>query len=154
MIIIGFDPGLGITGYGVIKTEGAKISALAAGIVTTTKNTGLPIRLAELKKKIAALLDQWPPQLAGVEKIIVGKNVRTVIDVAQARGVLLGECACRNIRIVELTPMQIKLNVTGFGRASKGQVNRLLKAQLNISGSITPDDASDALAVAVAVSGY
>lgn len=152
--IVGFDPGLGTTGYGVIKVENNRPTLLAVGVLTTNKSNDLAKRLVELKQKTAEILNQWSPQLVGIEKLLIGKNVSTVIDVAQARGALLTECASRGLRVVELTPMQIKLNITGFGRASKGQVNRLLKVQLGITQPITPDDASDALAVAIAVSGY
>lgn len=153
-VIIGFDPGLGTTGYGVITAAGSKFKVLAYGVLSTSPRSELPARLADLQQQTRALLKLWTPTKVGIEKLMVGKNIMTVMGVAQARGVLMAECAADGLLIIELTPMQIKLNVTGYGHAPKGQVNRLLKVQLGITKPITPDDASDALAIAVAVSGY
>lgn len=153
-IILGLDPGLGTTGYGVIEVLGNKIKMLGYGTISTKPGQATEVRLLELKKGIINLLRLWSPYKIIIEKLIVGKNISTAVAVGQARGVLLAECAASGIPIIELAPTQIKLGVTGYGKASKGQVNRMLKTQLNIKKPITPDDASDALAMAVAGINY
>ena len=102
---------------------------------------------------MAKLLRLWRPNLIGIERLAVGRNTPTVVAVSQARGVLVATCATTGVPIIEISANQVKLGVTGFGRASKGQVARLLRAQLHIIKPITPDDAADALAIAVACSG-
>jgi crossover junction endodeoxyribonuclease RuvC len=107
-------------------------------------------RLLSIQQEIIQLLQLWQPTKVGIERLAVGRNTPTVVAVSQARGVLVAACAAASLPTIELTANQVKLGVTGFGAATKGQVARLLKAQLKITGPVAPDDAADALAVAVA----
>jgi crossover junction endodeoxyribonuclease RuvC len=150
--VLGLDPGLGTTGYGVIEVSGSKLSALAFGAIRTEPSAKTPQRLLLIQREISQLLQLWQPAVVGIERLAVGRNTPTVVAVSQARGVLVAACAAAGVTIAELTANQAKLGVTGFGRASKGQVARLLRSQLHIPDPITPDDAADALAIAVACS--
>jgi crossover junction endodeoxyribonuclease RuvC len=150
--VLGLDPGLGTTGYGVIEVSGSKLSSLSFGAIRTTPGTDISQRLLLIQREIVLLLQLWRPDIVGIERLAVGRNTPTVVAVSQARGVMVAACAAAGVAIAELTANQVKLGVTGFGRASKGQVARLLRAQLHIPGPIAPDDAADALAIAVACS--
>lgn len=150
--VLGLDPGLGTTGYGVLEACGSKQRCLAFGAIRTQPGDPTPVRLAAIAASATALLAEWRPGMVGIERLAVGRNLPTVLDVAQARGVLLAACAAAGCQLVEVTAGQVKAGVTGYGAATKGQVSRLVRAQLGITGSITPDDAADALAVALACS--
>lgn len=143
---------MGTTGYGVIEASGSKLSCLTFGAIRTQPGDPVPHRLATIAAEIESLLAAWKPDIVGIERLAVGRNLPTVLDVAQARGVLLAACAAAGRIPIEVTASQVKAGVTGFGGADKGQVSRLVKAQLGIVGSVTPDDAADALAVALACS--
>lgn len=149
--MLGFDPGLGDTGYGALSVGGRELRATEYGSLRTSPRQSLPERLAELDRKVTALLARLQPRLVGVERLAVGRNVATVVPVSHARGVLLARCAAAGIPVIEVTPSQVKAAVTGYGRAEKGQVARLLRAQLKIDRPIQPNDAADALAVAVTI---
>lgn len=150
--ILGLDPGLGTTGYGVIEVEGSLVRCLAFGALRTQPGDPTPTRLAALHAAASALVAEWKPNAVGIERLAVGRSLPTVLDVAQARGVLLATCAAAGLSPIEVTAGQVKAGVTGYGAAAKGQVARLVRAQLGIAGPITPDDAADALAVALACS--
>lgn len=151
--VLGFDPGLGTTGYGIIEAAGSSVRCLAFGAICTAPGLPTPVRLAEIYAAAASLLAEWKPVLVGVERLAVGRSLPTVLDVAQARGVLLAACAAAGLTPVEVTAGQVKSGVTGYGAAAKGQVARLVRAQLGLQRPVTPDDAADALAVALACSG-
>ncbi len=150
--VLGLDPGLGTTGYGVIEVSGSKLRCLTFGAIRTRPGDPVARRLSSISKAAAALLEEWKPNVVGIERLAVGRNLPTVLDVAQARGVLLAACAAAGVVPIEVTANQVKLSVTGYGGAAKGQVSRLVRAQLGIAGAVTPDDATDALAVALACS--
>jgi crossover junction endodeoxyribonuclease RuvC len=150
--VLGLDPGLGTTGYGVIGVQGNQLSCLGFGVIKTSPGQSGSQRLLTIQQEIIKLLQLWQPGLVGIERLAVGRNTPTVVMVSQARGVLVAACAATGVPIIEISANQVKLGVTGFGYASKGQVARLLCAQLHITKPITPDDAADALAVAVACS--
>jgi crossover junction endodeoxyribonuclease RuvC len=149
--VLGFDPGLGDTGYGVLTLNGRELRATEYGSLRTSLRQPLPERLAELSQKVRVLLARLQPGVVGVERLAVGRNVATVLPVAHARGVLLAQCAVAGIPVIEVTPSQVKAAVTGYGLAEKGQVARLLRVQLKISKPIQPNDAADALAVALTI---
>ena len=150
MIILGIDPGLATLGYGVLrKDQRGNVTAEDYGVVTTPKDESLPVRLAILETGLTSLLEKFSPDEVAVEELFFTKNVTTGIAVAQARGVALLTCVKRCGRLFEYTPMQIKQALTGYGKAEKRQ-NQLVTANLLRLQSVPrPDDAADALAVAL-----
>ncbi len=150
MIILGFDPGIATLGYGVIKTEkGKKPQMLDYGIVSTPKEENIAVRLAMLEKGVRQILDKYKPDEIAIEELFFAKNVKTGIAVAHARGVVLLTCIKECGRIYEYTPLQIKQALTGYGRAEKPQIQAMVKMFLNLKAVPKPDDAADALAVAL-----
>jgi crossover junction endodeoxyribonuclease RuvC len=151
-IIIGFDPGLARLGYGVISIMRGSQSCIAFGCIETRATRALETRLRELHDRITALIATFRPHSAAVEKLFFAKNTKTAIDVSHARGVLLLALAHAGIPIQEFTPLQVKQAVTGYGKAEKRQVQKMLQTLLNLSSPPYPDDAADALAVALCAS--
>ena len=150
MVILGFDHGIATLGYGVIKTEkGKKPQMLDYGIVSTPKEENIAVRLAMLEKGVRQILDKYKPDEIAIEELFFAKNVKTGIAVAHARGVVLLTCVKECGRIYEYTPLQIKQALTGYGRAEKGQIQAMVKMFLNLKAVPKPDDAADALAVAL-----
>lgn len=150
--VLGIDPGLGTTGYGIIEVRGSELRCLGFGAIRTKPGDPVSLRLSSIAAATAALLAEWQPDVVGIERLAVGRSLPTVLDVAQARGVLLAACAAAGMVPIEVTAGQVKAGVTGCGAAAKGQVSRLVRAQLHIATPVTPDDAADALAVALACS--
>ncbi len=150
MIIVGFDPGLATLGYGVIKTENrCKPQMIDYGIVSTPKDENLAVRLAMLEKGIKQIIEKFKPDEIAIEELFFAKNVKTAIAVAHARGVILLTATKECGRIFEYTPLQIKQALTGYGRADKPQMQKMVKTLLNLKSIPRPDDAADALAVAL-----
>jgi len=149
MIILGIDPGTATLGYGVIETQKNKLAVIDYGCATTPKNIPSPARLKSLHDKITELIKKFKPSLIAVEELFFFKNAKTVITVAQARGVALLAAENKNIRICEFTPLQVKQAVSGFGRAEKQQVQKMVKILLGLKDIPKPDDAADALAIAI-----
>jgi crossover junction endodeoxyribonuclease RuvC len=149
MNIIGLDPGLATTGYAIVKKR-QKNSGLALdwGIIETQKNHDLPSRLKTIEGDLETLLKKYRPRLAVVESIYFAKNAKTAIKVAQARGVLLLTLKRNKIKILEITPLQVKSRVTGYGQASKDQIQNMIVKLFSLKCTPRPDDASDALALA------
>ena len=150
MIIVGFDPGLATLGYGVIsKDERGKVQMLDYGIISTPKDENLAVRLAMLEKGIKQVIDKFKPDEIAVEELFFAKNVKTGIAVAHARGVLLLTATKECGKLFEYTPLQIKQALTGYGRAEKNQIQQMVKSTLKLKAIPRPDDAADALAVAL-----
>ncbi|MAF24797.1 crossover junction endodeoxyribonuclease RuvC [bacterium] len=149
MIILGLDPGIGTTGWGCIKDERGNLEHVGHGVISTPPNTDDAKRLIELKTKVDALLTEHKPELVGIEQLLFGRNVSTAMSVGQARGVLVLACQQAGAAIVEVKPNQVKQAVTGYGAAKKGQVQQMVKTILSLAKNPTPDDAADALAVAI-----
>lgn len=150
MIIVGFDPGIATLGYGVIKTESrGKPQMIDYGIVSTPKEENLAVRLAMLEKGIKQIIEKFEPDEIAVEELFFAKNVKTGIAVAHARGVILLTAIKECGKIYEYTPLQIKQALTGYGRAEKNQIQQMVKTMLGLKGIPRPDDAADALAVAL-----
>ncbi len=150
MTILGFDPGLATLGYGVITTEkGKKPCVVDYGIVQTPKAESLAKRLQMLEQAINQIIDNFKPDEICMEELFFAKNVKTAIAVAHARGVLLltANKACE--KIYEYTPLQIKQALTGYGRADKKQIQKMVATLLGLNAVPKPDDAADALAVAL-----
>lgn len=148
MIIIGIDPGTTQIGFGVIRNEGNRFEALAYGII---KNSGKD-KLADYKntsKTISKLIKKHSPDFASVEKLFFFKNQKTVMSVGEMRGVIILTLANHNLPILEFTPIQVKKAISGYGRADKKQVQRMVRLVLGIKEEIKPDDATDALAIAI-----
>lgn len=150
MVIVGFDPGLATLGFGVIKKENKKKPEVVDyGIISTPKDETLPVRLAMLEKGIKQIIERYKPDEIAVEELFFAKNVKTGINVAHARGVILLTAIKECSRLYEYTPLQIKQALTGYGRADKNQIQQMVKTFLGLKSIPKPDDAADALAVAL-----
>lgn len=150
MILLGVDPGIGTTGFGVVEQKTINsYSFIECGCLKTQPRTPLERRLLQLSTEFGQLLDRVSPDAAAVEKLFFGKNVTTAFAVGQARGVLLLELARRNIPLAEYSPPQVKQAVAGYGAAKKNQVQLMVTRLLNLDKVPRPDDAADALALAL-----
>ena len=149
MIILGIDPGLATMGYGVIEVVGNSRRAIQYGVLSTKANESTPARLRTIFQGVNELLDIYRPDEVAFEELFFVRNVTTGIGVSAARGAALVAVATRTDDLYEYTPMQIKQAVTGYGHADKQQVQRMVKALLNMDEIAKPDDAADALAVAL-----
>ena len=150
MIIVGFDPGLATLGYGVIeKGKSLKPNMIDYGIISTPKTENLAVRLCMLEEGVKQIVAKFKPDEIAVEELFFAKNITTGINVAHARGVLLLTAVKECSRLYEYTPLQIKQALTGYGRADKHQIQAMVKSYLNLKSIPRPDDAADALAVAL-----
>lgn len=150
MKILGIDPGTATTGFGVIEFEQGKTAlTLDYGVVATDKNLPMSNRLAILYDDLSAIITQHRPDVVAVEQLFFARNVTTAIAVGQARGVVLLVVARARLPIVEYTPLQVKQAVTGYGRADKKQVQHMVQSILHLKSLPRPDDAADALAIAI-----
>jgi len=148
-IILGIDPGIADTGYGLINCEKGQLKMLAYGSIKTPKATDLPSRLKKLALELDKLIKKYQPDCAAVEQLFFCNNVKTALIVGQARGVVLLTLINNNLPIAEFTPLQVKQAVTGYGGADKKQVQQMVKIILDLKEIPRPDDAADALAIAV-----
>ena len=150
MRILGIDPGIGICGFGLIDFEsGAFMKALDFGAVTTKVDAPLPSRLLELYDSLSEVFSETKPEVVAVEKLFFAKNITTGIAVAEARGVVLLVAEQNKGPVYEYTPNEIKKTLTGYGTASKGQMQEMVKMELGLEKKPKPDDAADALAAAI-----
>lgn len=149
VIILGIDPGLADTGFGLVKKTGSKLEMIDYGNIKTKAKLPLPIRLNEIHQALDRLIKKHKPAVIGVEQLFFCKNVKTAIAVGQARGVILLTAGQHSIPIEEFTPLQVKMALTSYGHASKKQVQQMVKTLLKLKTIPKPDDASDALAVAI-----
>jgi len=150
MIILGIDPGTATTGYGVIqKLPGNKFSLIAFGVISTPKGDSDAARLQTLADDLAQLVKKYKPDVAGVEKLFLHTNQKTVMTVAQARGVVLLELTRHGIPIKEFTPLQVKSTICGNGTADKKQIQFMVKQTFKLKSVPKPDDAADAVAIAL-----
>lgn len=150
MIVLGLDPGIARTGFGLLDTDQPSLFVSCGCLVTKTSQE-TPERLGQLGDDLTALIKQFKPGRAVVEEIYFGTNIKTAMLTAQARGVLVYILRSHGIEIITLTPLQIKSKLTGFGRASKQQVQTVVQQRLRLSAVPSPDDAADALAAALCV---
>lgn len=147
---MGIDPGLATTGYGVLEEQkNGQNAALDYGVVLTPKEETLPVRLAMLEEGLNRILDRFLPDEIALEELFFSKNITTGIAVAQARGVALLTCVKKCGKLYEYTPMQVKQALTGYGKADKQQMQRVVTSILRLKSIPRPDDAADALAVAL-----
>ncbi len=149
MFVLGIDPGLTRCGYGAVRRSASGLVAEAAGVLTTPATTPLPERLAELQLGLRALLAELAPDVVSVERVFFQTNVRTAMSVGQASGLALAEAVNAGCLVVQYTPNEVKMAVTGYGAAPKEQVQRMVQAQLALAERPRPPDAADALALAL-----
>lgn len=150
MLVIGIDPGTATTGYGLVaEDKNGEIHAVDYGVVTTAANKKAEDRLLEINEKINEIMLLHRPDSGAVEKLFFQRNVSTAIAVGQARGVILLSFSQNQIPVFEYTPNEVKQSVTGYGSAGKKQVQEMVKTILNLSRLPQPDDAADALAIAI-----
>ena len=151
MIVLGIDPGTARTGYGLVERDGRRLRALDYGCLETPSAMPLPGRLLLIHQGLESLIDAWAPDVVAVERLFFNKNVQTAFAVGQARGVALLTAAAHGLAVAEYGPHEVKMAVTGFGRADKGQVQRMVQTLLALATLPRPDDAADALAIAICV---
>jgi crossover junction endodeoxyribonuclease RuvC len=150
MRILGIDPGFGRIGYGVIEqTSNREWQAVTYGCISTNPKVTFVDRLKELHVQLANLIKEQKPDRLAVEELFFNKNITTAIDVAQARGVIILTAVEAGLPIDEFTPLQVKQAMTGYGRAEKGQMQRIMAMILKLTEPIKSDDAADALAIAL-----
>lgn len=149
MRILGIDPGTAICGYGIIDKENYRLKAVDCGCIFTDKDMKPEDRLAKIYSGIIHLIEKYRPDEMCVEELFYQRNASTAIPVGQARGVVLLAGAHKNVPIYEYTPLQVKQGVVGYGRADKKQVQFMVKTILNLREIPKPDDAADALAIAI-----
>ncbi len=149
MRILGVDPGIATVGFGVVDTEGGRQKLVTCGVITTPAHTPLTARLDQIYRDLEDLISRFHPEAMAVEELFFNTNITTGIAVAQGRGVIL-LCAFRSgVSIYEYTPLQVKQAVVGYGRAEKAQVMDMVKRILGLNAAPRPDDAADAVAIAL-----
>ncbi len=149
MVILGIDPGLAHTGWGVVETRGPICRARAYGCVTTTASEPIDMRLGRIYRKLREVIEKYGPTELAIESIYFGENTKSAIATAQARGAAIVACSTAGLSVGEYTPMQIKQAVVGTGAADKHQVMYMVRTVLELDHEPRPDHAADALAAAV-----
>ncbi|MBO4472241.1 MAG: crossover junction endodeoxyribonuclease RuvC [Clostridia bacterium] len=149
MIILGIDPGLAIVGYGVLESVKGKVTPIDYGVINTPAGMATPLRLQRIHKGMMTLLEKYKPDEIAVEELFFSNNVTTGIPVAEARGVILMTAINYTDKLFEYTPNQIKQAITGWGGADKHQMQEVVRQTLRLKAIPKPDDAADALAVAL-----
>ncbi|MBE3596816.1 MAG: crossover junction endodeoxyribonuclease RuvC [Hydrogenibacillus sp.] len=150
MRIIGIDPGLGRVGYGVIEARRGRFQAHAYGVIATDPKARPAARLEAIHAAVSALIDAERPEVAAVERLFFNTNVTTAMAVSEARGVILLALEQRGLAVFEYTPAEVKQAIAGYGRADKSQMQAMVRVLLGLGTVPRPDDAADALAVALA----
>ena len=149
MIILGIDPGTATTGYGIIEVIGVAYKTIDYGSINTRAGQPMPDRLERLYRGVCQLIEKYRPDEAAVEQLYFNTNATTAISVGQARGVILLAAAQNKLNIGEYTPLQVKQSVVGYGKADKKQVQYMVTNFLSLPSPPKPDDAADALAIAI-----
>ena len=149
MLILGIDPGIATTGYGLITEKNDRLTYVDGGIITTTPRETAPIRLRIIYSAVKNIISKHRPEALAIEKLFFGANSKTAMAVGQARGMALLAAAEMQLSISEYTPLEVKMAITGYGRADKKQMQQMVKNLLKLSFLPKPDDAADALAVAI-----
>lgn len=149
MIILGIDPGYAIVGYGVIDYRNNHFTVIDYGAILTDAGTPFNERLEKIYDNLSALIEKYNPEAMSVEKVFYNSNAKTVIDVSQARGVIMLAAQKNRVPVFEYTPLQVKQSVVGYGRAEKKQIQEMTKRILSLEKVPKPDDTADALAMAI-----
>ncbi|MCL1846806.1 MAG: crossover junction endodeoxyribonuclease RuvC [Coriobacteriia bacterium] len=149
VVILGVDPGLANTGWGIIELSGSRKRAVAYGCITTDAGSGIAQRLKQIYDEITAVIERYQPSELAIESVFFGSNTQSALSTGQARGAALLAAAARELAIGEYSPTQVKQVTVGVGRAQKQQVQYMVKVMLKLDHEPTPDHAADALAVAL-----
>ena len=149
MLALGIDPGTAICGYGLVKEENSSLIPIKYGVIRTDSKMDTEKRLLVIFREIESLIQEYKPDLIGVEELFFSKNVKTAITVCQARGVILLAAAKNDLKLREFNPLTVKQSVVGYGKAEKEQVILMTQRLLNLPNKPHPDDAADALAIAI-----
>lgn len=149
MVVLGIDPGLATLGWGVIDACGGRQKLIDYGCILTTPDQALPDRLMTIQNDMKSLLDRFHPEEIAFEELFFAKNVTTAFTVGAARGVSIAVCAAYTPKLYEYTPMQVKQAMVGYGKAEKRQIQEMVKLLLRMEDIARPDDAADALAIAL-----
>lgn len=149
MIILGIDPGYAIVGYGILEYSNNHFTVMHYGAVTTPAGMPFNRRLQIIHDELDVLISKYKPDVMAIEKLFYNTNAKTVIDVAQARGVIVLAAQKHGLEIAEYTPLQVKQSVVGYGRAEKKQVQEMMRMMLKLDKVPKPDDTADALAMAI-----
>ena len=149
MLVLGIDPGTAITGYGLVREEQEGLALVECGVITTPADQPLPTRLQLIYRGLAQIVERHRPDAAAVEELFFSRNARTAISVSHARGVVLLALAQAGLPIYEYKPLEVKQAIAGYGGADKQQVQQMVRILLNLDEVPRPDDAADAVAVAV-----
>ncbi len=148
MKILGIDPGIGRCGFAVLEQKSNTVRMLTCGCIVTNKGVEESERLLEIKKDLANIIRKWHPDGMAVESLFFISNQKTAISVAQARGVILVTASEHKLPVIDVTPLQVKMSVTGYGKAEKSQVQTMIVKLLGLKKVPKPDDAADAVAIA------
>jgi crossover junction endodeoxyribonuclease RuvC len=148
-IILGIDPGFATTGYGLIVKDSGKIKLIDFGCIITPAKDDFIVRLKKIHEDLTKIIKKFRPEIMAVEELFFCKNVKTALDVGQARGVIILAAIENQLPLYEFTPLQVKQAITGYGRADKKQIQKMVKIILNLKEIPQPDDAADALAIAI-----
>jgi crossover junction endodeoxyribonuclease RuvC len=149
MKTLGIDPGTAITGYGILDIDGDIIKVIDYGCIKTSSKNKASDRLTQICRDVKKLISKHKPKWVAVEKLFFGSNVTTAMSVGQARGVIILAAAQAGVDIAEYTPLEVKMALTGYGRADKQQMQQMVKRLLKLESIPKPDDAADALAIAL-----
>jgi crossover junction endodeoxyribonuclease RuvC len=149
VIVLGIDPGTAALGYGIVESAAGRLRAVDHGVLSTSPDLGLPERLRAVYELVVSLLAAHAPTYVAVERLFFSRNAQTAFAVGQARGVVLLAAAQQGVTVVEATPNEVKSAVAGYGAADKEQVQRMVQVVLGMDEPPRPDDAADALAIAV-----
>ena len=150
MIILGIDPGTATTGYALVKKQkNNSFEIVDFGVISTKKTKSDSERLLEVQKDLAKIISKYKPEIAGVEKLYFENNAKTAMTVSQARGVVLLTLQQKKVKLLEFTPLQVKSMICGYGKAEKKQVQLMVQKTFNLKSLPKPDDAADALAIAL-----
>lgn len=149
MIILGIDPGYAIVGYGVLEYNAGRFRVIDYGAITTDAGTPFNRRLEIIYDGLCEIIEKYRPEAMSVEKVFYNNNAKTVIDVSQARGVIMLAAQKNRVAVYEYTPLQVKQSVVGYGRADKKQVQEMTRRILNLEKVPKPDDTADAIAMAI-----
>ncbi len=149
MIILGIDPGIAIVGYSILEAHDSRLKLMEYGCITTSSKMKTPQRLELIYRELNAIIEQFKPTDMAIEELFFNKNEKTAIIVGQARGVQILAAVNNGLNVYEYTPLQIKQAVAGYGRADKAQVQETVRMILNLNEIPKPDDAADAIAVAI-----
>ncbi len=149
MIILGFDPGIAIVGFGVIEVTGSRIRPVQYGAIQTKANLDTAIRLQQIYDSAIEIIESYQPVAVSIEKLFFNQNITSAMSVSEARGVLLLSAAKNSLPVFEYTPLQVKQALVGYGRAEKAQIQEMVKALLKLKERPRPDDVADALAIAI-----